>query len=60
MIIWKLKFKIYTTHNYDIFKVQSVFLPELLWNFGEGQLGRLLADAECQSNKIVCQTEELG
>ena len=34
--------------------------PRLLWNLSEGQLGRLLADAECQSNQIVCQTEELG
>ena len=34
--------------------------PRLLWNLREGQLGRLLADAECQSNQIVCQTEELG
>ena len=31
-----------------------------LWNFDWGTMERLLGDAECQSNEIVCQTEELG
>ena len=38
----------------------SLRFSSSLWNFDWRTMERLLGDAECQSNEIVCQTEELG